>query len=55
MKEKVFGIILVLIALVVAFDTSRDIAAVGFTFRDGLILAVALLIALRGIMRFLKS
>lgn len=55
MQNKLFGIALVLIALIVAVDTSLDIAAEGLTFRDGLILAVALLIAVRGVLRFLKT
>lgn len=55
MQNKLFGIALVLIALYIAIDTSIDIAASGFSFRDGLILFVALLIAVRGVLRFAKN
>jgi len=54
MQNKLFGIALILIALFIAIDTIVDISEAGFTFRDGLILGVALFITVRGVMRFLK-
>ncbi|MFQ5631686.1 MAG: hypothetical protein ACE5I1_23180 [bacterium] len=55
MSNKLFGIVLILIALFIAVDTIVDISEAGFTTRDALILAVALFITVRGVMRFLKS
>lgn len=55
MYSRLFGIILILVALVVAYDTSMDIWRNGFSTRDALIMLVAIFIAIRGVLRFLKT
>jgi hypothetical protein len=55
MLNKLFGFILILVALAVAFDTSMDIWRKGFSSSDVLIMLVAIFIAIRGILRFFKA
>lgn len=52
--EKAFGVVLILVAVIVGFDTGLDLWREEFSWRNVLILAVALFIALRGVLRLVK-
>ncbi len=51
MSNKLLGIVLIAVALIVVFDTAYDMYRLGVNWPRGLLLLVAIVIGLRGVWR----